>query len=936
MMMKPTTISFLYSASAAKSPLSEGFLSNTYTGYARPLPISADACTFSSLASTKASYGNFMSLDYSSGSNHDSKFVEGSCDVIKLSSTALDAYRAVAQQDPSWYEIFVANVLGEQLVEDIGLPKSISLFSSSSNVNLETAESENEIGDREDESSIDAQRVNSSLGDIFRATKSRSSKMDLTTSSLEPAQYGSSKKTVLMDTGEMVKQNNIKGSQSLSAGSLSTSPPCEIKTSEEAKGTENRDLARATESVAFFIKPPNPDIPDTASIDLIPVRQGKYERVFPAQRTPSESLSESPTLETGILGKDTATCEVSKVDGPDPEISNKSAKSHEETKNSLVVAHGKSEFMIMQKASEDSASKSPTAERNKRVEQASFVVDASKLEGADPAVTYQQKFQDDRVGKEMPDSETQEKSPTGEVQHGKQDHAKKDSLAEELNHRKATAAAAESLPIALLDDNRVSQKQGEVSPAADPVSDEAGFIVYHGWVDEHSVRKISPLSKLRFLGYKKEEVLQLQSDAVEIILSDMITKPKSGIPDSWRVPLGEPLSDVQVMTVSALEGLEVEELEQENEGRQSVNDKKRGQALRRRNSNAHLSSERATSTSTPINPARTNGTEVVVRGAKINQSKIQSLGFSIEAKPERRDPELKRGAGETPLSEMAANERPDARVDHFNKENQADAVVYFDAIENKMRKAPLEALVSLGYSKGEALKLLPAALDAIVAGKIPRPRKGLPINWIDSEKDRGSNAFDAVEVIPSSDANAMVKANRKASRSQKMASEDNGKIRRKLELSEERQRKLEKRKARSRERSAYHADGRKKNVYNGRRRKGGNEKRCRVPDPPQGGWIGWMKYDKFRELLRSEAEMRIRLTNGLGGDLSDAIKEECDLRLGMYEGWLRTMDRGIGQPIIPSRSERYEASNRDEATSSGQVIVSPRNRNDAQKRDRRA
>ena len=66
-----------------------------------------------------------------------------------------------------------------------------------------------------------------------------------------------------------------------------------------------------------------------------------------------------------------------------------------------------------------------------------------------------------------------------------------------------------------------------------------------------------------------------------------------------------------------------------------------------------------------------------------------------------------------------------------------------------------------------------------------------------------------------------------------------------------------------------------------------------------------MDLDKFRDLLRAEAAMRVRITGELGGeDFADAIREECNLRLGLYEGWLQTLDKGIGEPLVPSRLER--------------------------------
>jgi hypothetical protein len=59
--------------------------------------------------------------------------------------------------------------------------------------------------------------------------------------------------------------------------------------------------------------------------------------------------------------------------------------------------------------------------------------------------------------------------------------------------------------------------------------------------------------------------------------------------------------------------------------------------------------------------------------------------------------------------------------------------------------------------------------------------------------------------------------------------------------------------------------------------------------------------DTFRDLLRSEAELRVRI---LGEDWADAVKDESNWRLSLYKEWLWALNRGIGNPLFPSRSDK--------------------------------
>ena len=110
--------------------------------------------------------------------------------------------------------------------------------------------------------------------------------------------------------------------------------------------------------------------------------------------------------------------------------------------------------------------------------------------------------------------------------------------------------------------------------------------------------------------------------------------------------------------------------------------------------------------------------------------------------------------------------------------------------------------------------------------------------------------------------------------------------------------KRRRRKARSHEKRAFNSDGTKKSMYSVRPGPSDNN-RQRTADPPPNKY--WMDIDTFRNLLRSEAELRMNI---LGGRFSKAIKDESDWRLNLYKDWLWTLDKGLGKPIVPSRRER--------------------------------
>lgn len=101
-------------------------------------------------------------------------------------------------------------------------------------------------------------------------------------------------------------------------------------------------------------------------------------------------------------------------------------------------------------------------------------------------------------------------------------------------------------------------------------------------------------------------------------------------------------------------------------------------------------------------------------------------------------------------------------------------------------------------------------------------------------------------------------------------------------------------------------------IYNGRSavRSETNQSRRRQAnndDPPQPKSGFWPDIDSFRDMLRNEAGLRLRI---LGDDWSDAVKDESEWRLNLYKDWLWTLHDGVGDPLVESPSERMRRKER--------------------------
>ena len=99
--------------------------------------------------------------------------------------------------------------------------------------------------------------------------------------------------------------------------------------------------------------------------------------------------------------------------------------------------------------------------------------------------------------------------------------------------------------------------------------------------------------------------------------------------------------------------------------------------------------------------------------------------------------------------------------------------------------------------------------------------------------------------------------------------------------------------------------GSPKRIYDARQPLNGRSQTSsrRRDDPPTPNF--WPDMDTFRKLLRSEAELRLRI---LGEDWTDTVKQESNWRLDLYKEWLWVLHDGVGDSIVPP--SRYERSRR--------------------------
>ena len=308
----------------------------------------------------------------------------------------------------------------------------------------------------------------------------------------------------------------------------------------------------------------------------------------------------------------------------------------------------------------------------------------------------------------------------------------------------------------------------------------------------------------------------------------------------------------------------------------------------------------------------------------------------------------------------------DAKVEATMEQDEGLTVLYMESLSNEWKKVPLVSLEALGYNQSDIKLMQPDALDLIVEDEIEMPRNGVPPQWNlpeariqeapkfmttkEAEKFLSLNNISTIKEDTSSDEQSRRKGPRERKRrkapsssadprqhtrgdrsrkqnksrdspliesdSRRQALDTEQKVKRsspphtsrhKVEIPDTiKSNQFGRDSSYTRpNRSQFRSDGSRKPVYSGRQASSLMNRRDDDPPPPKSGL--WPDIDSFRDMLRNEARLRIRI---LGDDWSDIVKEESDWRLSLYKSWLWTLHNGVGDPIVESRSDRMRRSRR--------------------------
>jgi hypothetical protein len=286
-------------------------------------------------------------------------------------------------------------------------------------------------------------------------------------------------------------------------------------------------------------------------------------------------------------------------------------------------------------------------------------------------------------------------------------------------------------------------------------------------------------------------------------------------------------------------------------------------------------------------------------------------------------------------------------------------VVYRDSSlqDSEYSTIPFASLEELGYREADVASLRPEALELIVTERLRRPRSGVPDRW---KRDAGAipraagrrDADDLVSIVAESDVKAFVErtSSKEPPRTKFDASTksdlDPATSGRRSRVSDEkyasreesmsgrrdnidappRDKRVDEPTDRKAPEPRSRGEGRSRPIYSGRpvRRE---RTAVSLQDPPKQSAF-WPDIDTFRNLLRDEASLRLRI---LGNDWAGVVKDESDWRLDLYTRWLWTLHHGVGEPIVESRSDRMR---RMSYRSSAAVPPAPRVRKPSSSKSR--
>lgn len=325
-------------------------------------------------------------------------------------------------------------------------------------------------------------------------------------------------------------------------------------------------------------------------------------------------------------------------------------------------------------------------------------------------------------------------------------------------------------------------------------------------------------------------------------------------------------------------------------------------------------------------PTAANAEPVSRASAVVNSSSDTTSGKETRDTPTP-IPDWKTPATEKSLTATAASPVTDRRQ-----------VLYRDGMRNSWLQVPLDKLLQLGYDENEIITLQPDALGLIAQDGIARPSTGVPSRWKINVTERNRPAVRILEPHeldtfwqqqqqqgqrtrlsdPTSKRSATPPSASPQEKSrQTRQSSDVARTKDPVESVPELRRPRP-----TRERLE---NGRSRPIYTGR------PTIAALEDPPPSSSGIWPDMDSFRNMLRNEASLRLRI---LGDDWSEVVKEESDWRLDLYKKWLWTLHNGVGDPIVESRSDRMRRLSRKPNDTSGRNRKTPVGTREARDRKR--
>ena len=396
------------------------------------------------------------------------------------------------------------------------------------------------------------------------------------------------------------------------------------------------------------------------------------------------------------------------------------------------------------------------------------------------------------------------------------------------------------------------------------------------------------LAEISSLGYGNAEILSLQPDVLGLIVAGKMARPRAGIPPTWQQATrqnGRTSTDVQLLTGAELEKLQNPSNEKAGPLAHSFAAESQGPTPS--TSTGELKEEELMAThpsgivnaTSPIGVSKPKRLDDAAQDVITNKTSPNSVtseknqnggigDIRAVASPPGKDRRYSTGESESQYkSLLEGRSEISARMD--KNANDDSVVSCFDYAQAKKRIVPMEKLAFLGYCEEDVENLQPHVLATILANGTRKPRTGVPSNWCNpSSTNLGKAVPDGqrVEVVPWSHAETLAT---KVNGGKGISAEPGrgvsaGNKSRPIRDSRgplplpQRQRG-----ERSREKEAFNADGSEKSIYSARPGNNERAKRRRSGDPPPPKFrFLWNDMDSFRDLLRKEAELRMRLTGG--------------------------------------------------------------------------